>query len=58
MIKAIVFDCFGVLIDPIYESFVESVSPETAAKIKKSDQAADSGQINDKIRRADYKTLR
>lgn len=53
MIKAIVFDCFGVLIDPIYESFIESVSPETAAKIKKSDQAADSGQINDKIRRAE-----
>ena len=53
MIKAVIFDCFGVLIDPIYESFIQSVSPGTAEKIKKSDQAADSGRINDEIRRAE-----
>jgi len=50
MIKAVIFDCFGVLVDPIFESFWGKVNEKIQQKIRDIDELADRGEIPDVAR--------
>lgn len=50
MIKAIIFDNFGVLVDPVYGSLTQGLSGESIAEILKANELADLGEITAEAR--------
>lgn len=50
MIKAIIFDNFGVLVDPVYGSLAQGLSSESIAAILKVNELADLGEITAEVR--------
>lgn len=50
MIKAIIFDNFGVLVDPVYGSLTQGLSSESIAAILKANELADLGEITAEAR--------
>ena len=50
MIRALLFDCFGVLVDPVYESFWPKIPKRAVNQILVYNEAADLGQIPDRER--------
>ena len=46
MTKAIIFDCFGVLVDTIYEKFKPKISEDVYAKISEVSRLTDHGNIS------------
>lgn len=45
-IKALLFDNYGVLMDPIFDSFREMLPPELSQEIAKASKRSDSGKIS------------